>query len=131
MSRIYVFMRHSMNNSVLHPQPPAGMRVPRASDVTLELLLVDLGDNKSPIDLTEREITFTVKREKYSDNTVVLEKTLDNGITTDPLNLGHVDVALTAEELTLLPTEYWYDISISTPTGGVIRHSLGKFVLMP
>jgi hypothetical protein len=131
MSRIYVFMRHSMNNSALHPQPPAGMRVPRASDVTLELILVDLGDDKSPIDLDGRDITFTVKREKYSDNTEVIEKTLGNGITADPLNLGHVDIALTAGDLTLLPTEYWYDISISTPTGGVIRHSLGKFVLMP
>jgi len=131
MSRIYVFMRHSMNNSVLHPQPPAGMRVPRASDVTLELILVDLGNDKDPIDLSGRNVTFTVKREKYSDNTEVIEKSLGNGITVDPLNLGCVNVALTAEELSLLPTEYWYDISISTPTGGIIRHSLGKFVLMP
>jgi len=120
-----------MNNSVLHPQPPVGIKVPRSSDVTLNLMLVDLGNNKSPIDLSGRDITFTVRREKYSDNTTVIEKQIGDGITIDPQNNGYVNVALTAAELTLLPTEYWYDIAISSPTGGIIRHSLGKFTLMP
>ncbi len=133
MNRLYVFLRQVMNSSVLHPTPTADLRLPRASSCRLELLLVDPGNDKAPIDVVGRAITFTVRRNKYptSSSDIVIEKSVGNGISVDALNAGYVNIDFTAEDMYLAPTSYWYSIEIDTPAGATIRQSLGKMVLMP
>ncbi len=132
MNRLYVFLRQVMNSSVLHPTPTVDLRLPRASSCRLELLLVDPGNDKAPIDVVGRAITFTVRRNKYPTSTsdIVIEKSVGNGISIDALNTGYVNIDFTAEDMYLAPTSYWYSIEIDTPAGATIRQSLGKMVLM-
>ncbi len=133
--RILIYMRNIVNNSSMVPVPVTEFILPRASDVSLELLIVALGDDKEPFDLTGADVEFTVRKNKhYFDSSDILIEKVTNGgiyINQDHADEGWVDIDLTADDLDLPASRYYYDLQITNVESQVVRQSMGRFTLLP
>ncbi len=133
--RINIYMRNIVNNSSMVPVPITEFILPRASDVTLELLVVALGDDKNPFDLTGADVEFTIRKHKHyiDDDDIVVQKVTNGGIYVDQdhADLGWLDIDLTAEDLELAASRYYYDLSITNVESQTVRQAMGKFTLLP
>ncbi len=133
MPRISVFIRPVINVSTMHPLPVADLKLPRGTDVTLQIQVLDVGNDKERYDLTGCEVEFIARKEKYpvDETEVLFIKTTENGVVIDEEAAGYLEISLTAEDLDLLPTYYWYDFNIITLTGEIIRQPRGRLILLP
>ncbi len=132
MARLYVYMREYLNQSSMTPLPVVEFKLPRAAWICLQMIAVDLGNDKNPISLVDCEIEFTVRRRRYpvSDEDILFIKTIEDGITIDPENDGYFDITIPSEDLDIIAGTYWYDLKIVTADGEILRQPMGRFTLL-
>ncbi len=133
--RVSVYLRNLMNNSSMVPVPVTEFITPRASDVTLQLYVVNMGEDKEPLDLTGCDIDFIIRKYKHyaDENDIVVHKHIDNGIyiNDDHAVIGFLDIDITADDLNLPANKYYYSLMITTPYSEVLRQAMGRFALIP
>lgn len=133
--RVNIYLRNMINNSSMVPIPITQFITPRCSDVTLQLLIVNLGEDKEPLDLDGAEIDFIIRKNRHycDDSDILVHKTINNGVyvETDYASDGWVDVDLTANDLDLAACRYYYDLRIVNNEDQLIRQAMGKFTLLP
>jgi hypothetical protein len=132
MTRRYIYVRSAMDNMTMHPLPVALFKLPRSGDTTLQLIAVDLGDDKEPLALTGATITFTVRKRLYPDgeDDIMFIKSTGDGISLVSGSVGYFNISLTAEDLDIAPTQYWYDLTIESAGGNTYRQAMGKLMLL-
>ncbi len=126
-NHINIYMKTRVNVGGLLPAPIPVLEVNRASDKSIDLQLRDYSNDKLVIDLTGHDIAFVVREEKYNPTVVLTKQTGDGGITVESVEEGKINVNLTAEELSLPETDYWYEINMIDASDNVTIQPLGKF----
>lgn len=131
--RINIMLKYDLNSSSMRPAPVPFIVHPRNTSANLEFYVTDLGNEKEAMDLTNYEVFFYILPVKYmtDDDTPLVAKARGEGITVDLDNLGYVDIELTAEDLDIAATDYWYKFRVESETGEIIGQPLGQFRLLP
>ena len=125
-----LYLKTRVNVGGLRPKPNPVIGVIRNNDTDIELQLRDYSNDKLVIDLAGHDVAFTVREEKYSDDHLIIKQTGDGGITVDTEEEGKVVVHLTAEDLDLMATDYWYDLSLIDAGDNVTTHTVGKIKVL-
>lgn len=125
-----IYLKTRINVGGLKPKPNPVIEVARANDKSLDLQLRDYANDKLVINLASCDVAFILREEKYSDDHLIIKQTADGGITVDSAVEGKIIVHLTAEDLDLPATDYWYDLSLIDTLGNITTHTVGKFKLL-
>lgn len=103
------------------------LEVYRGDSKTYELEFLDEQGNK--LDLTNVEITFTVKRSVYDDDSqAIIQKTITSH--TDPIN-GITRINLSPQDTDQPDGVYVFDIQMKDSLGNVKTLVVGKFYIKP
>ncbi len=103
------------------------LEVYRGDSKTYELEFLDEQGNK--LDLTNIEITFTVKRSVYDDDSqAIIQKTITSH--TDPVN-GITRISLTPADTDKPDGVYIFDIQMKDSLGNIKTIVVGKFYIKP
>jgi hypothetical protein len=129
-NHVTIYMKTRVNVGGLKPRPIPVLEVGRANDRVIDLQLRDYSNDKLVIDLDEHDIAFVVREEKYDPTVLLLKQTSDGGITVESEEEGKINVILSAEELDLPATDYWYEISMIDASDNVTTQPLGKFKIV-
>jgi hypothetical protein len=127
---ISIYLKTRVNVGGMKPSPIPVLEVGRANDRVIDLQLRDYSNDKLVIDLTSHDVAFVVREEKYDPTVLLLKQTGDGGITVESAVEGKINVILSAEELDLPATDYWYEISVIDASDNVTTQPLGKFKIV-
>ena len=99
------------------------MQATQHTDIILRVTLFD--EYKQPLYLTGMDVCFAL----YDGVHLVLEKTLDNGITVTSYGEGEIEVELTSQDLSLPPGSYTAELIVTDPDGRRYLALQEQFVL--
>ncbi len=112
MTHKNLYFRTRINDVGIRPKPAPTLEVPRFNSHALDFQLRDLAQNKAFIDLSDMEVRFCVRAEKYHLGEPLIEKTSLDDIDITSATLGEVTVNLNEQDLNIPVSEYWYDVII-------------------
>ncbi len=116
--RLSIFLRNIISEGGLHYKPGPEIVARQNSEITLNLVIRDLANDKKPFNLLTLgplSMEFVIRENRYpeSEEDILISATGSGG---DILWLygGAVDITLKPEDLDIPTSNYWYDLLIAT-----------------
>jgi len=115
-----IYFRTRINEAGIRAVAAPVLEVARENSKHFDFQCRDLSDNKAFIDLTSMTVSFVIREKKYEYDPLI-EKESGDGIDIVDAETGLITIELTADDMDIPVTDYFYDLVIEDEDE---RHSI-------